>query len=138
MSYALTEYYEHNGMSIQLTEAEAQSIILARDQLLAGLTMEYVFEISQRNYDELEKTLGPVRITEPSEFTEPSWGDSIDALHVISRKLANFLSSVKTYQDRIPSLSAKIVVAPGMKVDVELRFSKEYDAFVGYRFGTCQ
>jgi len=134
MSYSLTEYFESSDISVQLSDSEAQPIIRARDQILTGLTTEYVYEIASSNFSELENALVPVRIESAEEFQELSWGDWIDILHVLSRKLSNYLSSVKTYQDRVPSLASKLSLLPARKGVVEALLSREYDSFLGYRF----
>jgi hypothetical protein len=133
MHFFLSGHSKARNHTIPISESERDTILGAKDRLLRVLSIEEKFDMLAENYDELEDALE--RIARRSAvFGRGGWGSGVADIHLINRRLNNFMSTARLYLDQVDNEMKSIY---GAESDERKRFnavrSEEYDSRLGYR-----
>lgn len=121
-------------LAIELTEVEFLEIKNAKKTLRCALAIEEKYEIMYSNLKELEADIA----TEASSFqaiVSANYTGPFCFRILLERRIANLLTSTKTYVDQVPSNVRDSFVNPsGILDQVKMYFKDAYDSSIHYRF----
>jgi hypothetical protein len=133
MLYGITQLVLGCRQFIELTPDQYAEAKSAKEGLIAALSIEEKLNLVLQNYMEFELEL-LVITTRDLLFQGHDWSSGMEDLHAINRRLANLLSACRLYIDQTKhEVSAVYGDDPGQLEQLELSFSSQYDAFIGYR-----
>jgi len=118
---------------IELTEKEFLEIKNAKKTLRCALAIEEKFEILLSNLKELEVEIAD-ETSSNQALMSTSYTGSFSFRILLERRLANLLTSTKTYVDQVPSnVRDSFVESTGILEDVKKYFCDAYDSSIDYR-----
>ncbi|EKA7356512.1 hypothetical protein OL322_004050 [Vibrio vulnificus] len=119
---------------IEITEAEYLEILHAKRVLRCGLSIEEKFEIMNSNLKEFDSDVSNESMLY-SAFKSMDFGGVFNFRILIERRLANLLTSTKTYVDQIPSAARdSFHNRPEILEEAKKYFCEMYDSSFEYRF----
>ncbi|EGQ8006878.1 hypothetical protein G5Y06_004530 [Vibrio parahaemolyticus] len=118
---------------IELTEKEFLEIQNAKKTLRCALAIEEKFEILLSNLKELEGEIAKETSSNQALMSVSYTGPFIFRI-LLERRLANLLTSTKTYVDQVPSnVRDSFVASTGILEEVKKYFCDAYDSSIDYR-----
>ena len=132
MKYGITRRVLGCKEFIEISKAEFEDVLRARDCFFDALGIEEKFDLVAENYAEFENEL--LRLTlRRMLFEDMNWASFREDLRVIHRRLANLLSACRLYADHSKH-DVRLIYGDDSKVcrDLECAFSHEYDSRLGY------
>lgn len=121
-----------SNTAIEISSEEYQRIIQAEERLLHYVDAEEKYDGFVENYRELEQFILDQAFHALFETTFDSVAFQAPR-NTTARKLSNFLSSVRLYQDTIGRHAAAILEDESAKVQINAATSREYDSSLNYR-----
>lgn len=137
-TFCLKRYALGRQPSIQITEPEYRAIVSAKQRVLDSLVAEELLDLLMGNYEDFERELLALALRQAIYMgAEEEWSDSIDTIQLVSRRLANFLSTAQGYCDQVPHLVSSLFGRDSDQLaSIRAAFSHEYDSVLGYRVCT--
>lgn len=136
MKYVLKRNLLTDSVRVDLTEAEYAGIAEARSTVLAALSLEHLFEMLLKSFQEVEELIALVAIRHSMCFDYNfSYASSVGAIEQFAHRITNFLSCSTMYRDR----SKKFANSEGgaeLKNDLNARYSQEFDE--NFAFMVCE
>ncbi len=118
---------------IELTEKEFLEIQNAKKTLRCALAIEEKFEILLSNLKELEGEIAK-ETSSNQALMSVSYTGPFNFRILLERRLANLLTSTKTYVDQVPSnVRDSFVESTGILEEVKQYFCDAYDSSIDYR-----
>ncbi|MCR9953998.1 hypothetical protein NB541_01135 [Vibrio parahaemolyticus] len=118
---------------IELTEKEFLEIQNAKKTLRCALAIEEKFEILLSNLKELEGEIAK-ETSSNQALMSVSYTGPFSFRILLERRLANLLTSTKTYVDQVPSnVRDSFVESTGILEEVKKYFCDAYDSSIDYR-----
>lgn len=135
MRYALTCWALGDQPTIDLTRNEFDEIVAARNRLLEALALEDMFNVALGNYEEFERELLSITLSDAtySRIPEHAWDEYIDDLQRIARRLANVLSTARSYTDFLKQAVAAIAGRSSPTFATVNTYLEESRGVFGYR-----
>jgi hypothetical protein len=133
--FKLTRYAIGRQPEIDLTRAEFDAILVARQRTTEGLAVEELFNVVLGNYEEFERELLTISLTHTIYFnTGHDWSAAMDLLQLMARRLANLLTTAHAYCDQVPhSISTLYGSASSHVETVRGFFRYEHSQTFAYR-----
>ncbi|MEZ9039586.1 MULTISPECIES: hypothetical protein [unclassified Vibrio] len=132
--YYLKKNVIGNVPVVEIKEAEYLEIIHSNRVLRCGLSIEEKFEIMNSNLKEFELDVCNETMLNDA-FRSMDYNGVFNFRILIERRLANLLTSTKTYVDQIPSAARdSFHNQPEILKDAKKYFNEMYDASFEYRF----
>jgi hypothetical protein len=130
--YLLAQMFLSSEAEIELSRSEYDLIIEAIDKLLECLDAEDKFDCLLENYRDLEKFM--VDQAFESMFSRFEDGVAFQVpRNTTARKLSNFLSSVRLYQDTVGRHAKSITNDEAIGIAVGTELSQQFDSSLSYR-----
>lgn len=118
--------------AVPISEGDYRQIATANETVLLGLAVEEKFDLLVENYRELEQTLLDMAV-QHSVRPEEGWTILESATHTANRRVANFLTTTRLYQDQVSHGLAQQYGADSPEAEAFKRArSHEYDTCPGY------
>lgn len=135
MKYQLAPFLLADVPVVEYSKAQFDDFCRARDVILAALSHEYLIHNVLRNYEEFEKELLDIALSHSIALSpDVKWTGWITAMQLLGRRLANLLSSARSYLDQTPqALHAVCGDASSEWTEVKKILSSAYDNMLGYR-----
>jgi len=133
MNYGITIATVGDWPFIEITPDEFQRIKIARANLLVALGIEEKFQLLVDNYAEYESAVFSIA-QQRMIRGDADWSIAMDDMLLLSRRLANVLTSGRLYTDQLKHEIADLFGKDSaLSAKVKAAFSREYDAAIGYR-----
>jgi len=130
--YLLAQMFLGAKAQIELTRSEYDSVIEAVDKLLECVDAEEKFDCLLENYSDLER----VMVDQAFESMFSRHEDHVSfqvPRNTTARKLLNFLSSVRLYQDTVERHAKAITKDEAAGTAMRTAMSREFDSSLSYR-----
>ncbi|MCX2792518.1 hypothetical protein [Vibrio sp. Sgm 5] len=119
---------------LEISESEYIEITNAKKVLRCGLSIEEKFEILHSNFAEFESEASD-ELALQEAFNSADYSKIFDFRILAERRLANLLTSTKTYVDQIPSAARDTFTNQPEVLDIAKKYFHEaYDSCFEYRF----
>ena len=117
-----------------ITKEQYCRLIEVKQYLVSMLKVEEKLNLLIENYLELEKDILNVSFNKMiSTIYSTDWTLAIGDIHLINRRIINFLTTSKLYLDQISHDIKEISSDPSLPLKVEKLRNTEYDNVQGYR-----
>jgi hypothetical protein len=130
--YLLAQMFINSQAEIELSRSEYDSIMEAVDKLLECLDAEEKFDCLLENYRDLEKFM----VDQAFESMFSHFRDDVAfqvPRNTTARKLSNFLSSVRLYQDSVERHATSITKDEAIGTAIDTTMSQQFDLSLSYR-----
>lgn len=118
---------------LELTEMEFLEIKNAKISLRCALAIEEKFEIVSSNLKEFEEDISSEAGVNKA-FMAANYKGSFGFRILLERRLANLLTSTKTYVDQLPTNARDSFIEPaGVLEEIKKYFNEAYDSSIDYR-----
>lgn len=119
----------------EISPEQFNSLKTARESLTNVLYIEEKFNFIVDNFMDLEQDLLQVTLNAmyfPKRMVD--WTHTVTEIHLINRRIINFLTTSKLYLDQVThDLNTIPHEIPNLKEDVKDRINNEYNSVLGYR-----
>lgn len=121
-------------INIIITKEKYERLIQAKQYLISVLKIEEKLNFLMENYSELEKDILNVSFNKMiSPVYSIDWTLSISDIHLINRRIINFLTTSKLYLDQLSHDIKGLSDDPSIPLLVKKYKNNEYDNVQGYR-----
>ncbi|MDQ0874258.1 hypothetical protein QFZ77_002917 [Paenibacillus sp. V4I3] len=119
---------------MNITKEKYLRIIEVKQYLVSMLKVEEKLNLLIENYLELEKDILNVSFNKMiSPIYSTDWTLAVSDIHLINRRIINFLTTSKLYLDQISHDIKELSSDPSIPLLVEKLRNTEYDNVLGYR-----
>lgn len=133
MQYVVRRMTIGSADYVDISREQFDDAKTARKGLLEALSIEEKFDILSENYFEFERELLETTLRNTIFFGK-DWSSSQSEIHLIDRRIINFLTTSRLYLDQLRHHVSSIYgKASNMKAALEKKISNEYDSTFGYR-----
>jgi hypothetical protein len=124
----------NSDINIMISSEKYEQLIISKQKLVSMMKVEEKLNLLIENYMELEKEILNVSFNKMiSPIYSIDWTLSISDIHLINRRIINFLTTSKLYIDQIAHDIKELSDDSTFSNEVEKLKNIEYDNVLGYR-----